>query len=226
MKSPSRASALSGNRERWKLACAVCLLFAAGWFAHVMLRSDLPKPKVKPFASLGAFAAGETVALIGSQGSIAIVSEIPDPKSPPEDPMVRSIKMVAVQVEGFREAMQQQGRFIYLPELKLVRPSDAIKTVWPSGAFLKLLQSLPDGATLVAFCSLPGQLSPAERSLIQSRAGRLIIIGGVVPEVKPLVDTRVAHLGISARVPVPQPAGNEPETPQAWVRRVYAVVKP
>ena len=48
---------------------------------------------------------------------------------------------------------------------------------------MKLLQSLPDGATLVAFCSLPGQLSPAERSLIQSRAGRLIIIGGVVPEV-------------------------------------------
>jgi len=36
----------------------------------------------------------------------------------------------------------------------------------------------------------------------------------------------LAHLAISARVPVPPPERDGPETPEGWVRRVYAALKP
>jgi len=221
-----RADTSGQARQRWKLSGALLLLGAAVWFLHATFKSDIPTPNVKPFASLGGLAADETVALMGTHGSIAIVSEIPDPKSPASDAMVRSIGVVAVEVQAFKETLRRRGRYTILSELKLVRPADAINTAWPSDSFRKLLQSVPNHATLVAFCSLPSQLTPAERALLQSRTGRLIIVGGVVPEVKPLVDGRVAHLAISARVPTPQQESNEVETPQAWVRRVYAVLKP
>lgn len=213
-------------RHYLRLAGALLGLVAAGWFLLQSFKSDIPKPYVKPFASLGSLAADETRTLIGNQGSIAIVSEIPDPKSPAEDAMVGSIKMVAVEVDGFKEAMRRKGKFTYLPELKLVRPSDAIKTVWPTGEFLRLLQRLPDNATLVAFCALPGQLNSTERRLLQSRTGKLVIVGGVVPDVRPLVDQRVAHLAVAARVPVPPAEGTAPEAPHEWVKRVYEVLKP
>lgn len=209
-----------------KLTGVAVLLLVAGWILLQAFKSDIPTPNPKPFASLGSLAAEETAALIGRSGSIAIVSEVPDPKAPREDAMVRSLKMVAAEVDGFKATLRSQGTFTYPPELKLVRPSNAMKTVWPAGEFLKLLQRHPGSTTIVAFCYLPGELSPTERSLLQSRTGKLIIVGGVVPEVKPLVDARVAHLAVSSLVPVPQPTDPAPETPQAWVRRVYAVLKP
>lgn len=212
--------------RRLKHAGLVLLLILAAWSVLRGLRSDLPKPNTKPFASLGDLAAEETTALIGTAGSIAIVSEIPDPKSTREDPMVRSIQLVAAEVAAFKETLQQRGRFTMRGELKLVRPSQAIKTAWPTGAFLKLLQQHPPTTTIVAFCNLPGQFSPAERALLKSRPGKVIVVGGVIPDVKPLVDQGVAQLALAAKVPVPPPAGNEPETPREWVNRVYAVLKP
>lgn len=223
-KSPAKSNSKLGSGL--KLAGALLLLLGAGWFLMRAFKSDIPKPNLKPFASLGSLAADETAALIGKSGSIAIVSEIPDPKSPGEDPMVRSIKMVAAEVDGFKATLQLKGKFSYHPELKLVRPSQAMKTVWPPGEFLKLLQRHPDTTTIVAFCYPPGQLTSAERSLLLSRTGKFIIVGGVVPEVKPLIDQRVAHLAVSSVVPVPQATEQTLETPQAWVRRVYVVLKP
>lgn len=212
--------------RRLRLAGLVVLLVAAGWSVLRSLRSDLPKPNTKPFASLGNLAAEESMALIGTVGSVAIVSEMPDPKSAPEDPMVRSIQLVATEVAAFKETLQQRGRFTLRPEMKLLRPSEAIKTAWPPGAFLKLLQQHPSTTTIVAFCNLPGQFSPAERALLKARPGKLIVVGGVIPEVKPLVEQGVAHLAVAARVPVPPPKGTEPETPREWVSRVYLVLKP
>lgn len=226
MRSKTVAETDQKSRHYLKLIGALLFLIAAGWFLLRTFQSDVPKPYVKPFTSLGSLAADETVTLIGRHGSIVIVSEIPDPKSPSTDAMVRSIKMVAVEVDGFKEAMQHKGRFTYLPELRLVRPSDAIKTVWPVGEFRKLLARLPDNATLVAFCGLPGQLSESEQRMLQSRAGKLVIVGGVVPEVKPLVERRIAHLAVAAKVPVPPAKDAAPEAPHQWVQRVYAVLKP
>jgi len=226
MQSSTAAKGSDRAPSALKLTGVALLLVGAGCFLLQAFKSDIPKPNVKPFTSLGSLAADETAALIGRSGSIAIVSEIPDPKSPSEDAMVRSIKMVAAEVDGFKATLQSKGNFTYQPELKLVRPSNAMKTVWPAGEFLRLLQKHPSTTTIVAFCYLPGQLSPTERSLLQSRTGKLIIVGGVVPEVKPLVDQRVAHLAVSSMVPVPQPPDASPESPHAWVRRVYVVLKP
>lgn len=226
MKRISTVPTGAGKPSWLKLSGVAVLLVVAGWILARNFRSDLPKPNPKPFASLGSLAAEETAALIGGTGHIAIISEIPDPKSHREDPMAQSIRMVAAEVEAFRDTLQRLGKYTFLPELKLVRPSQAIKTVWPAGEFLRLLQRPPDNTTVVAFCALPGQLTATERSLLKSRSGKLVIIGGVVPEVRPLVEQRVAHLAVAAKVPVPAAQDGAPETPEAWVRRVHLVMKP
>ncbi len=180
----------------------------------------------KPFESLGSFAADEAMALIGNSGTVAIITESPDPKAGANHPMARTIKLIALESETFKKHLNLMGKFTLVPELKLMRPEGAIKTVWPPGEFAKLLQKHPPHTTIVAFCDLPSPLSGAEKQMIRQRTGKVIVIGGVVPEVDPTVQEGLIHLAIATKAPVPPKTGDGPETPSQWVRRVFAVLKP
>jgi hypothetical protein len=179
----------------------------------------------KPFESLGAFAADQTVKLIGSSGTIALVIEVPDPNSGANSPMARSINMIAAEADAFKERLKSKGKFTFGPELKLVRPGDAMKTVWPAGVFTKLLNQ-HSSDTIVAFCHLPDSLTADSKNLLRQRRGKMIVVAGVVPDLQPLVDDRLIQLAIAQKMPIPPAPSSGAETPGQWVTRIHAVLTP
>ena len=184
------------------------------------------KANSKPVESRGAFAADEALQIIGNAGSVAIVMEVNDPKSPNTPDMTRFLGLISAEVDAFKERLQQKGKFTFAPELRLPRPDGAMRTVWPAGAFTKLLQAHPASTTIVCFCYLPGKLTEAEKNILRTRSGRVIVVAGAVTEVKPYTEERLAHLVVTSKMPVPPASSTDPETPAQWVRRVHTVLKP
>ncbi len=179
----------------------------------------------KPAETRGAFAADETLQLVGNSGTVAIVLEIPDPKMPGTPDMTRFFNLVADEVDAFKKRLKDKGRFTIAIELKLPRPEGANRTVWPTGEFTKFLQRTPPSATIVAFCYLPETLSEADKAALRSRPGKLVIVAGSAPETKPYIDQKLAHMAVTSKMPIPLPTGTEPETPIQWVMRVHTVLK-
>jgi len=180
----------------------------------------------KPIESRGVFAAEQALQLMGSSGTIAIITEIPDSKNPPLPDMTRFLNLIAVEADAFKGHIKTLGRFTFTEELKIPRPDGGMRTEWKPGQFLAFLQKQSPGTTIVAFCFLPENLTEAEKQALRTRAGKLILVAGSVPEVKPYIDQRLAHLAVASKVPVPPYTGTGAETPGQWVRRVHAVLKP
>lgn len=175
--------------------------------------------------SRGTLAADEVFQLPGAGKTIAIVMEVKDPKAPADSDAARVLDARAVEVESFKKSLNARGKFTWSPELKLIHPDGESRTVWPPGAFQKLLSQTPPHATIVAFCLLPAQLTDAEKNLLKSRTGKLVINAGAVKEVKPLIDAGLVDMAISIRLPVPPAPADGKETPQQTVRRIYEVLK-
>jgi hypothetical protein len=184
------------------------------------------KSPTKPVESRGIFAAEQAIQLIGSSGTIALITEVPDSKNPPLPDMARFLNLIAVEAEAFKDHLKTLGRFTVADELKIPRPDGAMRTEWKPGQFLAFLQKQGPATTIVAFAFLPENLTEAEKQALRARLGKLILVAGSVPEVKPYIDQRLAHLAVASKVPVPAYTGTEPETPAQWVRRVHAVLKP
>lgn len=179
----------------------------------------------KPAETRGAFAADEALQLIGVTGTVSIILEIPDPKSPATPDMERFINLISTEADAFKKRLKDKGRFTFTSELKLLRPAEAIRTAWPVGELSKFLERTPPTATIVAFCLLPASLNEAERAALRSRPGKLIIVAGSSQDIKPYIDQKLAHLAVTSKMPVPPPTGTAPETPIQWVMRVHEVLK-
>lgn len=175
--------------------------------------------------SRGTLAADEVFQLVGAGKTVAIAMEIKDPKAPADSDAARVLDARAVEVESFKKSLNARGKFTWLPELKLVHPDGESRTVWPSGAFEKLLSQTPPDATIVAFCLLPAQLTDSEKKLLKGRTGKLVINAGATKDVKPLIDAGLVDMGIVLRLPVPAAPADGKETPEQAVRRIYEVLK-
>jgi len=184
------------------------------------------KVNAKPAETRGAFAADEALQIIGNAGAVSIVWEVPDPKLPVTPDMERFFGMIGTEVDAFKKRLKDKGRFTFGGELKLPRPDGANRTAWPAGELSKFLERTPPTATIVAFCLLPANLSEAEKAALRSRPGKLIIVAGSTPDMKPYIDQKLAHLAVTSKMPVPPPTGTEPETPIQWVMHVHDVLKP
>lgn len=209
-----------------KLFGALLLLMAAVWFLLHTLGPDIPKLNPKPFTSLGEFAADELVKGVASGGKVQIVMAVPGREVPAASPLARFLSALVPEVAAFRARLSQNGRFTFAPEVRLPQPARAQATVWPSGALTSLLTETQDQTVIVVFGSLPGSLNSTEREQLRRRAGKLMLVGVLDAEARALVDAKLAGLAIAARVPVPAVEGSGKETPEQWVRRVYAVVTP
>jgi len=180
----------------------------------------------KPVESRGVFAAEQALQLIGNSGTVAIVTEIPDPKNPPMPDMARFINLIAVEADAFKNHLKTLGKFTITEELKIPRPDGGMRTEWKPGQFLSFVHKQSPATTIVAFAFLPETLTETEKQALRSRTGKLILVAGSVPEVKPYIDQRLAHLAVASKIPVPAYTGTETETPGQWVRRVHTVLKP
>lgn len=178
----------------------------------------------KPFEAIGKFAADEVLGVIGSSGTIALVREVPDPKSPTTGDASAGWRVGAAQIDAFKEALKRKGKFTFLPETKLVRLENSTTTAWTEGQFGKLLQGVPANTTIIVYCVLPEKLSESEKTMLRNRSGKLIVIGSMEPLMKPLVQDRLVHLAVTMRMPPAPPTGEE--TPAQMASRVYAVLKP
>jgi len=209
----------------FRLFGAATLVVVALWFAANRLGTPDPKMNKEAFASLGAFAAEETAQLLGQGGAVLLVSAVPDQNMADNDPLVHSLATLVPQISAFKARLQQQGKFTFLPDLKLPQPVGAQSTVWPAGKLAEVLAKTPPKAALVLFCSLPGAISDAERQQLRQRPGKTIVAGVLDMKVRPWLDEKLVHLAIAVRTPVPQRTADS-ETPTEWVRRVFVSIGP
>lgn len=206
-----------------KLIGALLLLGVAGVFLFFLVLRGSSKPDLKQFGSLGEYAAEETAKLIGKSGRVVLVYDIYDPKTGGSD-AGKPFADQGMQVAGFRKRLARLGSFTFAPDLKLVRPNMVFRSVWPDGTLPKLMSANSPETTFVLFAS-PPTLSKDEKDLLRSRSGKLVIVGGALPDVQWLAKERLAHLIVASRYPVPPPT-KKSETDREVTRRVYAVVTP
>ncbi len=177
----------------------------------------------KPIESIGMFFADEVLRIIGNSGTIALVREVRDPKAPNTGQDAQAWNAVAAQIETFKDWLKRNGKFTFLPETKLVRAENTTTTAWSAGQFARLLQEIPPNATIIVYCVLPENLTQTEKTLLRNRSGKVIVLGGIEPLMKPLVQERLIHLAVTLRMPPTPPKGDE--TPSQMARRVYTVLK-
>lgn len=210
---------------RFQLVGTTLLVAASVWFAASRLRTPPPKMNKEAFASLGTFAAEETAKLLGGGGTVLLISAVPDQNMADNDPLVHSLATLVPQISAFKARLQQQGKFTFLPELKLPQPVGAQSTVWPAGKLAEVLAKTPPRVALVLFCSLPGSISEGERQQLRQRPGKTIVAGVLDMKVRPWLEEKLVHLAIAVRTPVP-PRTADSETPTEWVRRVFVSIGP
>jgi hypothetical protein len=205
------------TRHCLKLAGALLFLIGAGWFLFHSLRGEVRKPDLKPFASLGSYAAQETAKLLGGAAKVMVIYDsIPAGTAGAGKPMGRQ----ATEVESFKAKLGSAGRFSFAPDWKLPRPAMAISTVWPKGEFERLLSQHSSETALVIFCDPPA-LNMTDKAMLKARSGRLILVGALMPTAQGLVREGVVHLAVATRVP-PPPSEKASESPDEWVARVFA----
>lgn len=180
----------------------------------------------KPFETRGSFVATEVSQLVGRSGNVAIIFEVPDPKLRPTPDMVRFLTASAAEVAAFKSMLKGLGSYTFAPELKLPHPDGANRPVWPPGELAKFIRSQSSGATIVAFCLPPEQMSEDEMKVLRQRSGKFVVVAGSAPDVKPYLDAGVVHLAVTAKSPIPRPTGTDPETPSQWLHRVHEVLRP
>lgn len=222
---PAKPAEQTADRTRFyfKLTGALLALVGAVWFVVRAYRGDQPKPNLKPFASLGEYAAEESAKLLGKTAKIVLVYDIADPKSGVPG-AGEPLGMHGSQAAAFKSRMSNLGRYSFAPDWKLSRPMMAIASVWPNGEFDRLLKAQTPETVLVLL-SDPPPLSAANKNALKERPGRLICVGGMLPNVQGLARDGTAHLVIAMRVPIPQDR-KAAESPGEWVQRVYAKVTP
>ena len=206
-----------------KLAGVVLLLGFAGAFVYRSAFGGKQKPNLKQFASVGEYAAEETAKVIGKSGRIVMVYDIYDPKAGGPN-AGKPFETQWAQVTAFKKRMSHAGSYTFAGDWRLNRPNMVFYSVWPPGSFAQLVGANPPDTTIVLFANPPA-FTAGEKSLLQSRPGKLVVIGSVLPEVEGLAKERLAHLIIAARYPVP-PATKDPESEGDLVRRVYARLTP
>ncbi|KAF0181538.1 MAG: hypothetical protein FD161_211 [Limisphaerales bacterium] len=209
------------TRHYLKLVGALLFLIGAGWFLFRSLRGEVREPNLKPFASLGSYAALETAKLLGRAAKILVIYDSnPVGMAGAGKPLGRQ----AIEVESFKAKLGSSGRFSFAPDWKLPRPAMAVSTVWPKGEFERLLSQQSAETALVIFCDPPA-LNMTDKARLKARSGRLILVGALMPTAQGLVREGVVHLAVATRVP-PRPSEKASESPDEWVARVFARLTP
>ena len=204
-----------------KLASALLLIIFAGSFLFHFIFGGGQKPDLIQFESVGGYAAEEAAKVIGKAGRVVLVYDIYDPKAGGST-AGKAFADQGVQSVAFRKRLAKLGSYTFAPDWMLTRPNMVFASVWPEGNFSKLLSANPPETAIVLFSS-PPVLTKEERTLLQSRPGKLLVIGGVLPDVQWLAKERLAHLIVASRYPVPPPTKKQ-ETQREVTQRVYAVV--
>lgn len=181
------------------------------------------KTSPKAFETLGEFAADAALKILGAGGHLIVVRETPGPDSLRD--ATRFFDMLEEESKSFKGRLNSKGKFTFQRDHTLVRPSGAQRAVWPAGELAKLLQKHPAATTIVAFCHLPEAMSETDKAMLRGRSGKVIVVGGMVPEMQPLVRAGLVHLAVSQRMPAPSSPVGGTESPSEWVQRVYQVLK-
>ena len=207
--------------QAMKLVVAVGLSLVAAWLLCRPFANPDFKAQKKAFASLGEFAAEEFFKLVPG-GRVQTIYDVPDQAAGRDNRSANRIKLKSVQASAFKKHLSTLGKYSFAPDVRLSRGALAMNSEWPTGMFQKLLDT-PD-TTLVLFSSLP-TLDSSQQQLIHYRTRKIVVVGMTLPEVKAAVQSRIVQLAISNRIPAPPGPPGE-ETPEAWARRVYAVLTP
>ncbi len=247
MRHPSTATPLPQRNVRQLLVGAGLALAGLATIWSVWLKPDAGAPDdprgVKPggvFASgvtstkvvtktaaaLGTFAADEVLNLIGRSGTIIFVHEIPPAGLPDANPLVRSGKLVAAQVQACKDRLRQKGKFTFGADLHLLSSQSAVQTEWPPGELARLLRREGGTPTIIAFCQLPEPLGEEDRRHLRQRNGKLVMVGGEATEKQAQLRTELTHLAIARRTNVPPAPSARSETPDQWARRVHVALRP
>lgn len=206
-----------------KLAATLCLVISVGALLYHFAFGGRQMPELRQFGSVGEFAAEEAAKVIGKSGRVVVAYDIYDPKTGGAD-AGKAFAEQGVQAAAFRKRLAKLGTYAFASDWKIPRPNLVFRSVWPEGNFARLLSANPSETTIVLFANPPA-FTQDEKSRLLSRPGKLIVLGGVLPEVQGLAKEKVAHLVVASRFPVPPPSKKQ-ETEREVTERVYAVVTP
>lgn len=199
------------------------LVLLAGAFAYFSVFGKKSKPDLKTFGSVGDLAAEEIAKLLGKSGRLVLVYDVYDPKSGGSQ-AGKPFEAHWAQAEALRRRIAKLGTYTFASDWKLPRPNLSFYSVWPAGNFQQLLGANPPETTIVMFANPPA-FTAEEKHALKSRPGKLVLVGGVLPEVRGLLKERVASLVVASRYPVP-PAVKTPESERELMLRVYAALTP
>lgn len=199
------------------LVAILALLATVGSLAFLYFTqfAGPPKANLKPFETLGEMVATETAKLLGGSGSVVVVMESFEQLANPS---------VEPQLKGFKAGLAK-AKGVTLKGVEYYKHGEGEDiSRWPAGLAAKLAAMGQGAAATVLFVALPQSLSPEEIAALKSSGSKLVLVGGAVPLVKPLLTQGVFQLAIVNRFP-PKPAPKK-ETPAEWFGRAYLVATP
>ncbi|NBV23279.1 MAG: hypothetical protein EBS05_15330 [Proteobacteria bacterium] len=199
------------------LVAILALLATVGALAFLYFTqfAGPPKANLKPFEMLGEMVATETAKLLGGSGSVVVVMESFD--------QVVS-KSAEPQLKGFKAGLAK-AKGVTLKGVEYYKHAEGEDVSrWPAGLAAKLAAMGQGASATVLFVALPQSLSAEEIAALKSSTSKLVLVGGAVPLVKPMLTQGVFQIAIVNRFP-PKPAPKS-ETAAEWFNRAYLVATP
>lgn len=199
-----------------KMVAVLALAGAAGWLFYRQSDSS-PKFDLSPYRALGVGTAEETAKLLGSKGSVLLISR---------DTSDVSDHALEGQLKSFQETIKKiPAMSIAATEKFKLSPMERMATggAVPREQFLKALQSHPNIGAVVLFCAFP-QLSAPDYAALKQSGVKVVVASACVPGYRKLVESQVIHLAIVPQFEPPAATANPPTTMRGWFEQEFLVV--
>jgi hypothetical protein len=172
---------------------------------------------LNPYQALGAGTAEETAKLLGSQGSVVVIS-----------PDTSESKNAAVdgQLQSFQDTLQKNKAVAIAATVKFkVTPMERMGTggAVPRDQFLQALQIHPNAGAVVLFCGFP-PLDSQDYATLKKSGIKVVVASGYLSAYRKLLESQVIHLAIIPQFETPPAGGKPPTTLRGWFDQDFLVV--
>lgn len=206
------------TKEKLVPLLAILVIAGAATWIYRSQSGRSAKFDLNPYQALGAGVAEETAKLLGSKGSVVVISP---------DTSEFSNAAIEGQLSSFQKTLAKSGLTVAATVNFKLAPMERMATggAVPRDQFLQALQSHPKAGALILFCPFP-PLAGEDYAALKQSGLKVIVASGYMPDYRKLLDSQVIHLAIIPQFDTPPAGGKPPTTLRGWFEQDFLVITP